>query len=196
MRVVALGAVPPDVPEDAPADAEMLRRANAGDEASARVLVARYGPRLGRIVEAAYGDRGLAEDVVQETFLRAIDQAHQLRDDAGLLAWLVRIALRLAADSKRKRRRETLPGELPDHASASSPEGTLAAAQDALAVRAALDKLSERWRTLLVLRYFSGFSTQEIAEITGKKEPAIRKDLERARARMKKLLARWFEEHR
>jgi RNA polymerase sigma-70 factor, ECF subfamily len=177
------------------ADADLLRSAHAGDARATRELLDRHAPKLFRIVHAAHGDRQLAEDVVQETFLRAIDQAHQLREDTGMFSWLVRIAIRIGIDEKRKLRRVLFSSDPPEPVSdGPGLERSFAEKQDQETVRAALVRLSARHRELVVMRYFAGFSVAEIAEITERSEVAIRKDLERARDRLRKLLKTWFEE--
>lgn len=180
-------------------DAALLRRAHEGDAGASRELLRRHAPRIHRIVLAAHGDRELARDVVQETFLRAIAQAEQLRADTGLFPWLVRIALRIAIDQKKKLRREILQERLPEPEvliRTPAAERRLSEAEDAEAVQAALARLTPRWRELVVLRYFGGFTVAEIAQIADRSEVAVRKDLERARGRLRKLLANWFEVER
>jgi RNA polymerase sigma-70 factor, ECF subfamily len=175
-------------------DARLLELAKAGKEAAARELLERYGHRLLSIVEAAHGDLAMSEDIVQEAFIRAIQQGHQLRDESSVFPWLVRIALRVAIDFRRKVRRETpteIMTELPDEA--AGPERSLEAAQDAARVKGALERLEPYRRELMILRYFASFSVTELAEVFQKTEVAVRKDLQRARDDMRKDLVEWFE---
>src|SRR5688572_32798669 len=81
-------------------DARLLELAKQGRESAARELLERYGHRLLSIVEAAHGDLAVSEDIVQETFIRAIHQGHQLREESSVFPWLVRIALRVAIRSE------------------------------------------------------------------------------------------------
>lgn len=177
------------------ADGALLARAARRDEAACRELLRRHGPRLCSVIEATHRDSGLAEDVVQETFVRAIERADQLRDDAQLFPWLVRIALRLAIDHRRKTRRESalnedwdVPGR-PDE----GPEHKVVAQQDADLVVRAVARLSDYPKELVALRYFAHLSTAELSEVFGKSEAAIRKDLQRARARLKDILLPWVD---
>jgi RNA polymerase sigma-70 factor (ECF subfamily) len=175
-------------------DARLLELAKSGRETAARELLERYGHRLLSIVEAAHGDLGMSEDIVQETFIRAIQQGHQLREESSSFPWLVRIALRVAIDFRRKTRRETLTEimtDVPDEA--AGPERTIEAAQDAARVKRALERLKPYRRELMILRYFASFSVIELAEVFQKTEAAIRKDLQRAREDMRKQLVDWFE---
>src|SRR5215831_9246129 len=132
-------------------DRALLFRARDGDEKACRELLERHGQRLLSVVIATQGDPAMAEDVVQETFIRAIREADKLREEASMFPWLVKIALRAGIDYRRKVRRE-----------------------------------------MIVLRYFASFSTHELALVFQKSEAAIRKDLQRARGRTRKLLAHMF----
>ncbi len=178
-------------------DAELLRRARDGDGEAPRELVRRHGARLARVAYARTGDWAGAEDVVQETLVRAIAEVDRLRDDASVVAWLSRIAVRVGIDGKRKTHRETLvaepeaDGAVPDPA--PDPELRASDAQSRTLVAQAMAKLPAQTREILALRYDAGFTAPEIAEITGKSEVAVRKELQRARDRLRALLAPWFE---
>lgn len=177
-------------------DRSLLDAAGAGDEAACKELLARYGARLLAVVRATHGDLALDDDIVQEAFIRAIRQGGQLKEASSLFPWLVRIALRVAIDHRRRRRRETLISVWPDTAEAPGPgpHEQLAASEDAAQVKRALAKLKSYPRELLVLRYFTGFSVAELAEVFNKSDVAIRKDLQRARDQMRKHLEPWFRE--
>lgn len=178
-------------------DARLLALAKDGRESAARELLERYGHRLLSIVEAAHGDLGMSEDIVQEAFIRGIQQGHQLREEASMFPWLVRIALRVAIDFRRKVRRETsfeLVPEIPDES--AGPEGHAQAAQDAARVKRALESLEPYRRELMILRYFASFSVAELAEVFDKSETAVRKDLQRARNDLRRELLDWFMEGR
>lgn len=171
-------------------DGDLLRRAGRGEEPACRELLRRHGPRLFSVVEATHRDPSLAEDVVQEAFLRAIERADQLRDEARMFPWLVRIALRVAIDHKRKTRREAPLEEGWDAPTRpeDGPHARAASRQDALLVEKALAELPSYPRELVAMRYFAHLSTAELAEVFGKSEVAIRKDLQRARGRLKDAL--------
>ncbi|MCK6552697.1 RNA polymerase sigma factor [Myxococcota bacterium] len=166
-------------------DRALLLRARDGDAAACRELLARHAVRLHAIVRAAHPELGLADDVVQETFLRALAEVDQLRAEASTFAWLVRIALRLAIDARRRTKRELLDEAACERADGRAPAEKGLDAEDVRAVREALDGLDDYRRELVVLRYYGSFSTAELAELFDKSEVAIRKDLERARAKLK-----------
>lgn len=176
-------------------DRALLFAARDGDARACRELLERYGQRLLQVVNATHPGFSFAEDVVQETFIRALAQADQLREETSLFPWLVRIAIHVGYDLRRKVRREQLTDVFADIAEAreKGPEARTLASEDSQRVREALDQLKPQQRELMVLRYFASFSTAELAEVFKKTEPAIRKDLQRARERVKKLLGDWFE---
>ena len=174
-------------------DAKLLTLARDGNQRACTELFARHGERLFSIVEAAHSDLGVTEDLVQDSFLRAIRSAHQLREATSFFPWLVRIAMNLAHDHRHKRRRETLTAATPERVSDVLHDEQIADAEDAARVRAALDILRPRARQILVLRYFSSFSIAEIAEVVDKSEVAVRKELQRARQALADELGDWFE---
>ncbi|NJK88775.1 MAG: sigma-70 family RNA polymerase sigma factor [Myxococcales bacterium] len=184
---------------DGEPDLEVLLLAHAGDEAACRVLIRRHGSRLYRILEKAHGDLQASEDILQETFLRAMESATQLRASESMFPWLTRIAFRLALDLRRRRWREELwptgsePDELP---ATSTPESENSERQLREAVDRALGRLKPYQREVLTLLYHSNFTVREIASVYGKTEVAIRKDLQRARDRLRRHLGRWAEEDR
>ncbi len=177
-------------------DRELLELAGQGEEAACKELLSRYGGRLLAVVRATHADLGLDDDIVQEAFIRALRQGNQLREEASLFPWLVRIALRVAIDHRRRHRRETLTDVWPDLAEAPGPgpHEHVEANEDADRVKEALGKVKPYFRELLVLRYFTSFSVAELSEVFHKSDVAIRKDLQRAREQMRKHLEPWFSE--
>src|SRR5215831_13730349 len=124
-------------------DRALLFRARDGDEKACRELLERHGQRLLSVVIATQGDPAMAEDVVQETFIRAIREADKLREEASMFPWLVKIALRAGIDYRRKVRRETLSDavfDVPD-AVDLGPEMRAARSEDSRAVERALMQL-------------------------------------------------------
>src|SRR5438067_2420350 len=86
-----------------PTDKELRERARKGDAAASRTLIRRHDKYLYRVVRSVLADGNEAEDVVQETFIRAFTGLGKFRGDASLRTWLTRIALNEAA---RRRRRQ------------------------------------------------------------------------------------------
>lgn len=175
-------------------DVELVRAAKAGDGSwsgpgmlATQELLRRHGDRLFRLVSLRFPSRSIAEDIVQETFLRAMAEVGGLREEQSFFAWLVRISIRIGLDERKKHWRELYPGEVPEERAEQDID-----LQDQEAVRRALTALDEDTRELIVLRYWAGLSVAELAEILDAEEPAVRKRLERARAKLERRLRGWF----
>jgi RNA polymerase sigma-70 factor (ECF subfamily) len=149
--------------------------------ASIETLHALYAPRIFRFVVASIRDRDAAETLTQETFIRAwsaMNTDAQFRGDASPITWLTRIALNLVRDHTRTNRfrfwkhvsqtavqASDLAAHLPHPASSS--ESSLIAQQELALVWETVAKLSERQRTVFLLRFVEELDLGEIAQITG-----------------------------
>jgi RNA polymerase sigma-70 factor, ECF subfamily len=153
-------------------DEQLMIAVMAGDQVALASLVTRHhAPLLGYLYRLVGGDRQLSEDLVQETLLRVLRQ-HTYRCDRPFKPWLYMIATNLARDyfksaAVRQRWRE---GDSEEEAllhlydSEPSPEEHALAAEQGNEVRAALAQLREEDRVVVLLRFYQGFSLQEIAE--------------------------------
>jgi RNA polymerase sigma-70 factor, ECF subfamily len=143
--------------------------AKARRQSEFEALLAECGPLAFRVAHGVLRNAADAEDVAQETLLRAYQRFDRLRDTARFRSWLVRIAFRLALDrwrsAKRRQQRETKWAE-PHHQSASPTAADIAAAN---AFRLRLDKamaeLPEKSRLVLLLAAIEGYTLAEVAEI-------------------------------
>ena len=171
---------------------ELVTRVRAGDEEAFRLIFDRYSrPVLGFIFDMV-GDRSAAEDLAQETFVRAFRGLSTLREETKLSTWLFGIARNCALESLRARRRHEgnveIDGqpafELHDHG--RTPSGQLLDKELSGVIRSALAKLDEDKRTVFTLKILQQRSYEEIAEITGFSVGKLKTDLHRARAEMRK----------
>jgi RNA polymerase sigma-70 factor, ECF subfamily len=139
------------------------------DEASFRAVCQEYVPcLLGYVTRLMFGDRPAAEDVVQETLLRAWQHPETLAADRGSIRpWLFAVARNLVFD--RRRARSKRPTEVSDAVLASTPSPTddLEAALTSWTVQHALAQLSPDHRSVLVEVYYRGRSVAEAAEVLG-----------------------------
>jgi RNA polymerase sigma-70 factor, ECF subfamily len=152
-------------------DEQLMTAVMTGDQVALAALVTRHhAPLLGYLYRLVGGDRQLSEDLVQETLLHVLRQRTYL---AGrpFKPWLYRIATNLARDYfKSAAMRQRMQSD--DHEEAllyledcePGPEERALVAEQGGEVRAALAQLSEEYRVVLVLRFYQGFSLQEIAE--------------------------------
>jgi RNA polymerase sigma-70 factor (ECF subfamily) len=167
-------------------DRELVERARAGERAAFDQLVARYQRRLLRLVLRLLRDPAEAEDVVQETFLKAYRALPRFRGEAAFYTWLYRIALNGARNAILRRRQRSAPAPLPSRAPAAAPEiGTpesmLLSKQVMLAVDAAMEALPLELRTAIVLREIEGLSYEEIGQIMECPLGTVRSRIFRAR---------------
>ena len=128
-------------------------------------------------------DHGLAEDVAQEAFARALGSLRSLRNKARFGPWLARICRNVANDMVTARARQTRAEDVPNTADDSNDDGIRA-------VRRALEQLPVSTKELVVLRYYDGLSYDEISSVLGISKPTINGRLTRAKRKMAKYLQR------
>jgi RNA polymerase sigma-70 factor (ECF subfamily) len=165
----------------------------AGTESSSEfdVLVQTYRPRVFRFLLASVRDRETAENLTQDCFLRAYRARNQFRGDCSQTTWLMQIAINLVrrheSNSRLKFWRRALrPGLtamdlrdwLPDRQ--VSPEAALLAKEKVSAIWTVVTQLSERQRTVFLLRFVEEMDLLEIAGATGMKEGTVKSHLFRA----------------
>jgi RNA polymerase sigma-70 factor (ECF subfamily) len=161
----------------------------AAEEFSA--VVTKHRPQIFRFLLSSTRDVDLAETLTQECFLKAHRNWASFRGESSAMTWLMRIAINLQKDHWRNRRmqfwRKTQVNSVElDEASDWLPSGERSAEQQMLArervaqVGKAVEKLSERQRTVFLLRYVEERELMEIAEMTGLNEGTVKAHLSRA----------------
>lgn len=141
-----------------------------------------------QLARSLSGNLHEAEDLTQETFVRALDKLAGFAPGTNLRAWLLRIATNAFFDERRRRqrsRRQEMPEELP--ADEAAPEAGLETAEQAALARAAMEELTELTRLVFHLRITEDLSFKEIADLAGTTEQAARWHMRQARV---KLMAR------
>jgi RNA polymerase sigma-70 factor (ECF subfamily) len=150
-------------------EATLVRAAQGGDRVAFGTLYERYGRLVHGIILAHvhYHD---AEDVMQDVFVKALEQLHNLREPAAFCGWLISIARRAAADHRRMRKSMLNPGRL--LAGRTPP-----AALESFAILEAIKRLPESYRETLILRLVEGMTGPEIAARTGLTADSVRVNL-------------------
>lgn len=162
-----------------------------GDERAFRTLYRRHTPYLYQFVLRTLGGNELdAEDVVQETWIRAVDNLADFRWEGPLKNWLLGIALNLCRGLFRRKDRHWL--ELRDEVHTV----TLPKDDARMDVETALACLPDGYRTVLLLHDLEGYKHGEIAEMLGTSEGTSKSQLFHARRTMRSLLERRSEEVR
>jgi len=174
-------------------DQLLVERVQAGDRRAFDVLVSKYQRRLMRLVSRLVHDPAEAEDVVQDTFIKAYRALRHFRGDAAFYTWLYRIGINTAKNYLLTQGRRTPTSSETDAEQAESfddgnrlrdnntPESVLASKQIAATVNAAMDVLPIELRTAIVLREIEGLSYEEISEIMACPIGTVRSRIFRAR---------------
>lgn len=175
-----------------------VERARAGDSDAFRLLVEQHSRSIFRLAFRMTGNEQDAEDVVQETFLRAFKQLDRYEARSSFSTWLFRIASNYSLDLIRMRKRhedkrergtdeerdilQSIPMDTP------GPERIAYGSEVRDRVNAALNELSAQERTAFVLRHFEGMSIEEIGSALGTGSNATKHSIFRAVQKLRKSL--------
>lgn len=165
-----------------------MARLAAGERPALGVLVRRHQRRVLEIAYRTTGDRALAEDIAQETFLRVWRFARRYKPAAKFSTWLYRIVVNLCVDAFKRRR--PISSDVPDAIDRQESGPTLEVEQRerAMAVHRAVRALPVRQRVAVVLHRFSGLTIGAIVESTGWSESSIESLLVRAYGKLRHAL--------
>ncbi len=189
---------------DRRADEEAIDRVLAGDRDAFAVLVDRHGARVHAVILRMVGDPAAAEDLAQETLVKAYANLGSFRRGAAFSTWLHAIAVNQVRSEFR--RRKSLKGRAPLSLDAGSgedgertgppepesrepgPSADAERVEEAAAVHRALATLDEEYREAVVLRDLEGLSYEEIAAATGVPVGTVRSRIHRGRSALRGLL--------
>jgi RNA polymerase sigma-70 factor, ECF subfamily len=191
--------------ETAGDDLALVHASKLGDVGAFEELVKRYDRKLFRIAQHLMHNREDAEDVVQETFLKAFLHLDQFREDSKFSTWLIRITLNQSLMKLRKQRparevsidrdfqseEDSIPIDVADWA--PNPEELYRAAELREILRKTLQELGEGLRVVFVLRDIEGLSTAQTAEALGLSLTALKARSFRARLQLRERLSKYFK---
>lgn len=197
LTIDAIGLAPEPVPDAVASmdtSGELMARARCGDEEALRQIFEAHARAVINFIFYMVNQRELAEELAQETFLRAYKSLSSLRDEDKLRTWLFGIAKNVAREALRTPDRRVPSVEMDDPSVAEvrdggpSPAGRLLEKELSSAVRKALMSLDEDKRLVFTLKVYQQLSYEEIVKSTGFSLPKVRNDLHRARAEMRRRL--------
>jgi RNA polymerase sigma-70 factor, ECF subfamily len=181
---------------EAMSDTELVELVLAGDQNAFAELVERYKDAVQNLSYRMLSNTTEAEDVTQETFVRAYTQLATYKPVHKFSTWLLSIASHLAIDQLRRRRFLTLPLEDVPFLEwvadlGAGPEETALEGEQQDEIQAYLKRLPSKYRAVILLRYWYDFSYEEIALALNLTSPLVKARLHRAR----ELLARYMKEN-
>jgi len=203
MPALQLQPVPTTAAAAAASDVQLALSAAAGDASAFEAIVRRHNRLLFRTARGVVADDAEAQDVVQETYLRAFTHLHGYRGDSALGTWLARIAINVALSTQRRKGRLVRLDDSGDAGDAPEPEDAMPGptndshAPDAQAHRheirellqAAIAELPPIYRSVFMLRAVEELSVQETALCLGVSEDVVKTRFLRARAMLRERLA-------
>jgi RNA polymerase sigma-70 factor, ECF subfamily len=195
----------PEVPEwTRLTDQEVVLLARSGREAAYRELVRRYERPVFALLYRMVRDRELAEDLAQETFIKALNAIESYRPEFKFSSWIFKIANNAAIDHLRRRELDTLSldgsphAETPEAMQATalqigarqeSPLDAVEARELGGAIEAAIGRLRPEYRSCILLRHVEGRAYEEIAEILNLPLGTVKTYIHRARNELRLSLA-------
>jgi len=186
-------------------EAVLVAQAREGDDKAFGELVRRYEGKIFRLAQHVTQNREDAEDVLQETFMKAYEHLDQFKGDSKFYTWIVRIAVNQALMKLRRRKsdksvsldetidtgEDTLVREIA--AWDENPEQRFSREELGSILDSAIESLEPPYRSVFVLRDIEELSTEETAEALNLSVPAVKSRLLRARLQLREKLTRFFK---
>ena len=171
-------------------ESEAIRRCQEGQRDPFRFLVERYGKVLYGTAYRMTRDRGLAEDLVQEAFLRVWRGMPSFRGGGNFKAWIVRILVNHVMSERRKKRvrEEPLVEAIASSQNPEAGEKLVLRKEERDRVRRSLEKLPQEQREVVVLRYYTDLTVPQIARTLGWRQGTVKSRLHRALDHLREVL--------
>lgn len=186
-------------------ESQLLGKAREGDRTAFNALVTRYSRKIYRLAKHITQNDEDAEDVLQETFLKAYEHLGNFHGQSKFYTWIVRIAVNESLMKLRKRKSDrTVPLDEPLDTGEDTvvreiavwdedPEQQYSREELGRILQEAIETLRPSFRTVFVLRDIEELSTEETAEALGISVPAVKSRLLRARLQLREKLSRFFK---
>lgn len=180
-------------------EAELIDRARGRDETALREIMQANNRRLYRLARGILRNDAEAEDVVQETYIRAFTHLDGFKGESALSTWLSRIAINEALGRARGARPHVELGAVPEAvldaqiikfpvSPPGDPERTMAQREIQRVVERAIDELPDAFRMVFVARVMEGMNIEETADLLGVKPETVKTRLHRARTMLRDIV--------
>jgi RNA polymerase sigma-70 factor (ECF subfamily) len=173
-------------------DKELVDKLRRREPAAAIELCNAYFDRIYWLVfNQVDGNRDVAQDIAQETFLAAFKSAHRFRGQSKVYTWLYSIANKKVADFYRRRKREAKhqAGSMEGQVDESQPDGTAESEEKQRTIQQTLSSLPLHYKQVLLLKYVEEMPVVEIGQVMGRSAKSVEGLLTRARREMRDKLA-------
>ena len=186
-------------------DLVLVKRAKSGDYQAFDLLVLKYQSRLISTAFKFVKDVQIAEDIVQDSFIKAFNALESFREDSSFYTWIYRITVNTSKNFlvSKKRKSELLNSDLSEEASYEiepvetySPEDLLQATQLQKVITETFDQLGEDTRTALTLRELDGLSYEQIADVVNCPVGTVRSRIFRAREVIDEAISQYKQDNK
>ena len=186
-------------------DLVLVKRAKSGDYQAFDLLVLKYQSRLISTAFKFAKDLQIAEDIVQDSFIKAFKALESFREDSSFYTWIYRITVNTSKNFlvSKKRKSELLNSDLSEEASYEivpvetySPEDLLQATQLKKVITETIDQLGEDTRTALTLRELDGLSYEQIADVVNCPVGTVRSRIFRGREVIDEAISQYKQENK
>ena len=186
-------------------DLVLVKRAKSGDYQAFDLLVLKYQSRLISTAFKFVKDVQIAEDIVQDSFIKAFNALESFREDSSFYTWIYRITVNTSKNFlvSKKRKSELLNSDLSEEASYEiepvetySPEDLLQATQLNKVITETIDQLGEDTRTALTLREMDGLSYEQIADVVNCPVGTVRSRIFRGREVIDEAISQYKQDNK
>ena len=186
-------------------DLGLVKRAKSGDYQAFDLLVLKYQSRLISTAFKFVKDVQIAEDIVQDSFIKAFNALESFREDSSFYTWIYRITVNTSKNFlvSKKRKSELLNSDLSEEASYEiepvetySPEDLLQATQLQKVIKETFDQLGEDTRTALTLRELDGLSYEQIADVVNCPVGTVRSRIFRGREVIDEAISQYKQDNK
>ena len=186
-------------------DLVLVKRAKSGDYQAFDLLVLKYQSRLISTAFKFVKDVQIAEDIVQDSFIKAFNALESFREDSSFYTWIYRITVNTSKNFlvSKKRKNELLNSDLSEEASYEiepvetySPEDLLQATQLQKVITETFDQLGEDTRTALTLRELDGLSYEQIADVVNCRVGTVRSRIFRGREVIDEAISQYKQDNK